>query len=58
MFAPSDITVTILDIIPRPVFYLKYNVSETILSHLVPTNTETSSVDWAQLSTYHLKTEK
>jgi hypothetical protein len=32
MIAPFDITITILDIIPRPGFYLKHNVSETILS--------------------------
>jgi hypothetical protein len=43
----SDITITILDIIYRLVFYLKYNVSET----------ETSSIYLNQLSMYQLKME-
>jgi hypothetical protein len=79
-----NITITILDIIHRPVFYLKDNVSETGFSfrpQVEPTNlgpkdgatlrlhalnwcfsrcpeTEDSSTDWAQLSSFHLETEK
>jgi hypothetical protein len=43
----SNITVKILDIINCPVFYLKHNVPDT----------ETSSICWAGLSRFHLKTE-
>jgi E3 ubiquitin-protein ligase DOA10 len=41
------ITITILDIIHRRIFYLKHDVSET----------ETSSLYWAHLSRHHLNTE-
>jgi hypothetical protein len=46
-----------MGIIHRPVFYVKHNVSETGLCLRLRPETGTSSVDWAQLSMYHLKTE-
>jgi hypothetical protein len=58
-----DIAVAILDIIHRPVFYLKQNVSETSFCRRLqvePTEldpVETSSIYRAQLSKFHLKTE-
>jgi hypothetical protein len=56
---------TILDIIRRPVLYSKRKISETGLclhlqvepTQLGPTDTETNSIYWAQLSRFHLKTE-
>jgi hypothetical protein len=53
-------TVTILDIIHSHVLYLKHNVSETgdsvfVLKWNIPV-TETSTIYWAHLSKFHLKT--
>jgi hypothetical protein len=56
-----NITITILDIIHRPVFYLKHDVLETGLSSpsggTYSAEAGTSSFYWAQLSMFHLKTE-
>jgi hypothetical protein len=61
-----NVTITSQNIIHRPVFYLKHDVSETgFFLHLkvIPTHmglspeTGTSSVDREQLSRQHLKTE-
>jgi hypothetical protein len=51
------ITITILDIVHRPVFYLKQDVSETGFCLRIQVETETSSFYWANLSRFHLKTE-
>jgi hypothetical protein len=67
------VTFTILNIIHCPVFYLKHNVSETGFRLClqveytqsdpvdgecnISPGTETSSIYWAQLSRYNLKTE-
>jgi hypothetical protein len=76
-----NITITILDIIHRPVYYIKHDVSETgfylplqvwtMLSLIgglcscwlykpywcCGSETETSSICWARLNRFHLKTE-
>jgi hypothetical protein len=51
-----------MDIINRPVLYLKLNASEIgfrLRLQMEPTDTETktSYIDWAQLTRIHLKTE-
>jgi hypothetical protein len=63
------VTITILDIIHRPVAYLKHNISGTGFYFRLQVEfikfgpvvrvpeTETSSIYWAQLSKFHLKTE-
>jgi hypothetical protein len=48
-----NITITILDIIHRPVFYLKHDVSNPASGP----ETETNSIYWAEQSRFHLKTE-
>jgi hypothetical protein len=60
----ANITVTVLDIIHHPVFYLKQDVSETgFCLHLqvdrsqLGSETEVSTIYWSQLSRFHLKTE-
>jgi hypothetical protein len=61
-----SVTVTILDIIQRPVFYLKHDLSEagfcrrlqvepTQLGPVSGPETEASCSYWAQLSRFHLK---
>jgi hypothetical protein len=44
-----------LDIVHRPVFILKHNVSET--GFCLRPKIKTSSIDWAQLSRFYLKTK-
>jgi hypothetical protein len=54
------ITIKILDIIHRPVFYLSHNVSETGFCQtdtVSSLQTGTSKVDWVLLSSCHLMTE-
>jgi hypothetical protein len=49
-----------LDIIHRPVFILKYKVTETgfcLRLQVKPTQLGTNSIDWAKLSRLYLKTE-
>jgi hypothetical protein len=66
-----NITITVLDSIHSPVFYLKRNVSDTeffrrskveyvLLGpiHRPGPETETSSVYWSQLSEFHKKMER
>jgi hypothetical protein len=49
-----NITITILDIIDRPAFYLKHNVSETgFCLRLQVKPTQLGPIDTASLSTYH-----
>jgi hypothetical protein len=55
---PNDIiTITILDIINRPVFYSKQLFGNWILSVSHP-EIEIRWVDWAKQSRYHLETER
>jgi hypothetical protein len=49
-------TVVLLDVIHRPVSYLKHNVSETRFCLHLP-EIGAGSIDWAQLSRFYLKTE-
>jgi hypothetical protein len=60
-----NITVSIVYIIHRSIVYLKHNISETGFclllqvehTQLGPVQRQTSSIYWAQLSRFHLKTE-
>jgi hypothetical protein len=55
----DNITITILDTDHRPVLYLKHDVSETgfCLRRRFSPETENSSLHWAHLSRFRLKTE-
>jgi hypothetical protein len=55
-----NITITTLDIIQRPVFDFKHNISETEFCprlQVKTTKTGTSSISWAELNKFHLKME-
>jgi hypothetical protein len=55
-----NITITILDIIHRLVFFLKHLISEAgfcLCLHVVPRQRLANSFYWARLSRFHLKTE-
>jgi hypothetical protein len=57
-----NITITILDVIHRPVLYFKHDVSVTgfylrFKVQLTQLDPETSSICWAHLRRFHLKAE-
>jgi hypothetical protein len=57
----NAITITFLDFIHRPIFFLKHNFSKTkfcLRLHVIHTLDEgANSIDWAQLSMFLLKAE-